>query len=283
MKKAITHVMICGVLTALLAVSCGEDSPVTTDNHNPPPEPVVLPVVPVPQTPTDPLPSRSETVDVGLSSPLRSFVPMVERMCQMKDDASMVWTTENRRLKLVCNDGVLAEAMCDPAAIERTYISESPRLLHQRYWKQLTYQIIEPGADFSRSVTVTSGSSTTNTVSQSFSQTIGVEVSASAGWGPFSVEVTASYSQTSTQEEVRSVTFSEERSVTDTYSVAMDPNRTMVYALWQLVDVFVIVDKDENPIHISGTLNHVEIPEITALEFPNGNVIYQSVTKFDTP
>jgi len=42
------------------------------------------------------------------------------------------------------------------------------------------------------------------------------------------------------------VTFSEERSVTDTYSVAMDPNRTMVYALWQLVDVFVIVDKDEN-------------------------------------
>jgi len=114
MKKAITHVMICGVLTALLAVSCGEDSPVTTDNHNPPPEPVVLPVVPVPQTPTDPLPS-SPRRGRGALEPLRSFVPMVERMCQMKDDASMVWTTENRRLKLVCNDGVLAE----PCAIRR--------------------------------------------------------------------------------------------------------------------------------------------------------------------
>jgi hypothetical protein len=281
MRKAITHLMICGILTALLAVSCGEDSPVTSDNGNPPPEPTVLPVVPVPKSPDDVLPAKSEALDVGLSSPLRSFVPMVGNMCQKKDDASMAWTAENRRLKLVCNDGVLALAMCDNTATARTYLTESPRLLHRRYWKQLVWVILDPGTEFSRAVTITSGSSTTNTVSQSFSQTIGVEVSASAGWGPFSAEVKASYSQTSTEEEVHSVTFSEEHSVTDTYSVAIDPAKTMVYALWQLVDVFVIVDDSKNPIHISDTLNYVEIPEVTAVEFPSSNVIYQSVTRFD--
>ncbi len=34
-------------------------------------------------------------------------------------------------------------------------------------------------------------------------------------------------------------------------------------------------------IHMSGTLRYVEIPEITAIEFLNKDVIYQSVTKFD--
>jgi hypothetical protein len=63
--------------------------------------------------------------------------------------------------------------------------------------------------------------------------------------------------------------------------VAIDPAKTMVYALWQLVDVFVIVDDSKNPIHISDTLNYVEIPEVTAVEFPSSNVIYQSVTRFD--
>jgi hypothetical protein len=281
MRKAITHLMICGILTSLLAVSCGEDSPVSTEKGGPPPEPTVLPVVPVPKSPDDVLPAKSAALDVGLSSPLRSFVPVVERMCQMHDDATMAWTTENRRLKLACNEGVLALAMCEPTSAERTYIAASPRLLHRRYWKQLVWVILDPGTEFSRAVTITSGSSTTNTVSQGFSQTIGVEVSASAGWGPFSAEVKTSYEQTTTREEVQSVTFSEEHSVTDTYSVAIDPAKIMVYALWQLVDVFVIVDESKNPIHLSDTLNHVEIPEITAVEFPSSNVIYQSVTRFD--
>ncbi|HEU4366264.1 MAG TPA: hypothetical protein VFT13_12460 [Candidatus Krumholzibacteria bacterium] len=216
MRKAIAFVMICGLLTGLLAASCGEDSPVTPGNGTPPPEPGVLPEIPVPESPTDPLPARSDEVDVGLSSPLGTFAPVVTRMCQKHDDASMVWTTENRRLKLVCNDGVLAEVMCDPAATDRTYVTESPRLLHKRYWKRLRHVVMDPGTSYSHEETVTFGSSTTNTVSQSFSQTIGVEVSASAGWGPFSAQVTASYQQTSTREEVKSVTFSEESSFTDT-------------------------------------------------------------------
>jgi hypothetical protein len=281
MKRALTHVMICSILATLLALSCEDSSVAPGGNGNPPPEPSVLPTIPVPSSPTDPLPAKSEEVDVGLSSPLRTFVPMVNRMCQMKDDASLMWTTENRRLRLVCNDGVLSEAMCDPTALVRTYLDESPRLLHRRYWKRLKQVVMDPGTEYSHAETVTYGSSTTNTVSQSFSQTIGVEVSASAGWGPFSAEVTASYSQTTTREEVRSVTFSEESSFTDVYSVASDPLKTIVFGLWQLVDVFVIVDDTKAPIHLSDTLNYVELPEITVIEFLNRDVIYQSVTKFD--
>lgn len=280
MRKAIPQLMICGVLTALLVVNCS-DSPTSTGNNNPPPEPSYLPAVPVPSSPSDPLPARSAEVNVGLSSPLRMFVPMVEQMCQMMDDGTMAWSTENRRLELVCGDGLLAEAMCDPAPAERTYVAASPRLLHKRYWKRLKQVVMDPGTDYSHAETVTYGSSTTNTQSQSFSQTIGVEVSASGGWGPFSAEVKASYSQTTTREEVNSVTFSEESSFTDTYSVASDPTKTIVFGLWQLVDVFVLVDAKKTAIHQSETLNYVVIPEIPAVEFLNKDVIYQSVTRFD--
>jgi hypothetical protein len=194
----------------------------------------------------------------------------------------MVWTIENRRLKLVCN-GILAEAMCDISRPDNCYVVESPRLLHKRYWKRLKHQIMDPGTDYSHQQTVTYGSSTTNTVSLSFSQTIGVETTAGGSWGAFSAEVKASYSQTKTREEVNSVTFSEESSFTDTYSVTSDPSKTIVYGLWQLVDVFVLTDAKKVPIHQSETLAHVTIPEITVIEFLNKDVVYQKVTKFDPP
>lgn len=280
MKRAITQLMICGMLTALAVVNCS-DSPTSSGSNNPPPEPDYLPAVPVPASPTDALPAQSVYVDVGLSRPLRTFVPLVDRMCQMNDAGEMVWSTENRRLELVCPDGVLALAMCDPTPTDRTYVAESPRLLHRRYWKRLKQVVMDPGTDYSHAETVTFGSSTTNTVSQSWSTTIGVEVSASAGWGPFSAEVKSSFSQTTTREEVNSVTFSEESAFTDTYSVSSDPTKTIVFGLWQLVDVFVLVDARKVPIHASDTLYYVEIPEIAVVEFLNRDVIYQSVTKFE--
>lgn len=278
MNIRLMRLMICGLMAGMLAVSCGDDSTVTPGDDTP--EPTNLPEIPVPASPNDPLPAASASVDVGLSAPLPEFIPLVHRLCQMQDNASMAWSTEDRRLKLACN-GVLALATCDPAATDCTYLSERPRLLHRRYWKRLRHVVMDPGTDYSHQETVTYGSSTTNSVSQSFSQTIGVEVSASGGWGPFSAEVKASYSQTSTREEVNAVTFSEEASFTDTYSVTSDPQKTIVYGLWQLVDVFVITDAAKVPIHQSATVVHAEIPAITQIEFLNKDVIYQKVTKFD--
>lgn len=280
MKHTITHLLLGGILAALLAMSCGDDSGVKPGGDDEP-DPTYLPPIPVPTAPDDPLPAASPAVDVGLSAPLDDFIPLVHRLCQKQDNGSMAWSDEGRRLKLACN-GVLARAMCDPAT-DCTYVSERPRLLHRRYWKRLRHVVMDPGTDYSHQETVTYGSSTTNSVGQSFSQTIGVEVSASAGWGPFSAEVKASYSQTSTREEVNSVTFSEESSFTDTYSVTSDPEKTIVYGLWQLVDVFVITDAAKVPIDDSDTMVHAEIQTIAAIEFLNKDVIYQKVTKFDTP
>jgi hypothetical protein len=157
-------------------------------------------------------------------------------------------------------------------------------LLHKRYWKRIKTAIIAPASgDYSYQETVTYGSSTSNSVSQSFSQTIGVETTASGSWGPFSAEVKASYSQTKTREEVNSITFSEESSFTDTYSVSADAEKTIVYAIWQLVDVFVLTDAKKVPFHESDALVHVDIPEIAGIEFLNTDVIYLNATKFDTP
>jgi hypothetical protein len=278
MRKAILCIGIAA-LALLLLVSCGDDGSSPTGQGETP-ETTYLPDVPVPASPADPLPAASGTIDVGMSAPLANFRPLVSRMCQKRDDASMAWSDENRYLKMVC-DGVLAQAMCDPTAADQTYVSQSPRLLHQRYWKRLKQVVLDPGTDYSHQETVSYGSSTTNSISQSFSWTIGVELTAGGDWKAFSAEVKASYSQTSTREEINSVTFSEESSFTDTYSVTSDPAKTIVFGLWQLVDVFILTDANKVPIHQSDTLSHVEIPEIGRIEFLNRDVIYQKVTKFD--
>jgi hypothetical protein len=228
------------------------------------------------------LPKKSAEIDVGLSAEIADFTPIVEELERMQDDSSMVWTTENRRLKMVC-DGLRAEYACDPDLAERGYVMKSPRLLHRRYWLRLKQVILDPGTGYTKTEKVIYGSSTTNTQSQSFSQTIGVEVSASAGWGAFSASVTASYEQTTTHEEINSVTFSETNEFTEEYSVDSDPNKTIVYGLWQLVDVFFLVDEDKIPIHQSGTLAHVTIPEVPRVEFLNRDIVRQSTTKFDPP
>jgi len=81
--------------------------------------------------------------------------------------------------------------------------------------------------------------------------------------------------------ELNSVTMSEETSVTETYSVQSDPDHAIMFAIWQLVDRFTMVDADTVAIHESETLTHVEIPQVMSIEFPNNDVIYQSITHFD--
>jgi hypothetical protein len=282
MKKTICVAVSLGALTALLFLGCSSDNPAAPSGGGGGTDPTILPAIPIPADVNSILPSKSAEIDVGLSQPLDNFVPVVATLEQMKDDASTAWTDENRHLKMVC-DGSFSEYTCDQTLTDRAYVSESPRLLHKRYWKRLKQVILDPGTAYSKTETVEYGSSTTNTQSQSFSQTIGVEVSASAGWGPFSATVTASYEQTTTREEINSVTFSETKTFSEEYKVDSDPNKTIVYALWQLVDVLVLVDGNKVPIDQSSTLAHVTIPEIPGVEFLNRDVVRQSVTKFDPP
>lgn len=282
MKKTACYTILLGALLGLVILSCGEDTPTGTGGGTPPDDAARLPAIPIPDSPDAILPARSAEVNVGLSRPIDDFRPVVESLETMKDDGSTVWNDENRRLWMVCG-GLRAHYSCAPDVMDKGYMAESPRFLHKRYWKRIKQVILDPGTSYSKTETIEYGSSTTDTHSQSFSQTISVEVSASAGWGAFSATVSSKYEQTSTWEETRSVTFSETSTFEEVYAVESDPQKTIVYGLWQLVDVFVLTDSDKVPIDQSDALGHVLISEVPRLEFLNRDVVRQSVTKFDAP
>ena len=262
-----------------LAMGCGDDSPSdVVDDHNLPSN---TPAVPVPGSPNELLPSVSETFIVGLSSPLAEFVPIVHELCMMQDDGSEPWLTLDldRRLILACADVLPRNCNIDGAP-DATYISDRPRLMHTRHWRKIKQVTLDPGTTYSHEETITYGTSTSHSESQSFSQTIGVEVTAEGDWGPFSASVSASFEQTTTHEEINAITFSVENTFTDTYSSGDPRPSTIVYAIWQLVDCFVLVDADSLRIDESPTLLHARILETPDILFPNRDAIYESVTVF---
>ena len=278
MSKRYYRPCVVSLLASLAFVcACSDDeTPLAPQGDNTPTG--NLPPIPVPTSPTDLLPSQSESRLVGLSNAMDDFRPMVSELCVMQDDGSEVWLPMNRRLTLVCA-GVLPRNTSDPDSANGEYVSGRPRLMHTRHWRKVKQVTLEPGSDYSQQETVTFGTSTTHSESYEFSQTVGVEVSVGGGWGPFEASVTASFEQTTTHGEVNSVTFEEEDSITETYSVGAGSD-TRVYALWQLVDEFALVDADTTQVHESDTMVHARIPEIASILFPNRDVIYQSVTSF---
>ena len=276
MKKSLCLTgMLVMMLAGILTPGCGDDNP----GEPSPSDPGNLPEVPIPSSVNELLPVQSDELAIGLSDPIPEFDPLVTELQMMQDDGSVPWIAMNRHLILACAD-VLPEFSCDPGTPDRPYIDARPRLLHKRYWRKLKQVTLDPGTSYQQEETISYGTSTAHEESREFSQTIGVEVQVGGSWSAFSASVTASYEQTETVGEVNAVTFSEENTFTETYSVQSDPSRTIVYALWQLVDAFSLVDADTVRIDQSPTLRHAHIAEIEDIEFPNRNVIRQSVTRF---
>lgn len=274
-----TNALLVLGLVIFLWPGCGGDDHPAEPEHDS--GPTNLPTVPVPSSVNELLPAVSAVRAIGLSNEIADFTPLVHQVQMMQDDGSTPWLTVDRRLILACAD-VLPEFTGDPAVTERTYVTARPRLLHSRYWRKIKQVTLDAGdVSYQYQETITSGTSTTHEESREFSQTMGIEVSVGGGWGPFSASVTADFEQTETQGEVNSVTFSEESSTTETFTVQADPDRVTVYAIWQLVDEFSLVDADTVVIDQSPTLVHARIPAVAPIVFPNRDVIYQSVTHFD--
>jgi hypothetical protein len=266
-------------LIMMLAVfGCGgDDSPTDVDHGGD--EPGNLPTIPVPSSPNDLMPARTEDLVIGMSTALDVFEPYVDELEMRQDDGSLIWVTKNQNRVLACED-MLPRNTCDLSAAEPTYISARPHLLHTRHWRRLEQNSLGPGTAFTLTKEVTYGVSTSNTESVEFSRTMGVEVTASGGWGPFSASVSASYEQTNTYSEVRSVTFSEETKESREYMVQAPASGTRVFVLWQLVDEFSYVDADTIPIHESPTLTHVRMPAIAHILFPSDSVVRMVTTDF---
>jgi hypothetical protein len=277
-----TLMYLGGILVLVLAIhltpGCSDDK---STEPSPEPTPTNLPAVPVPGSVNELLPATSPDHAVGLSDEIVDFDPIVHEIRMMQDDGSTPWITVDRRLILACGD-VLPKNTGDPAVTDNTYVTARPRLLHSRYWRKIKQVTLDPGnTSYQYQETITSGTSTTHEQSREFSQTMGIEVSVGGGWGPFSASVSASFEQTETSGEVNSVTFEEQSSVTETFTVQSDPDHITVYAIWQLVDKFSLVDADTVAIDESPTLVHAHIPAVADIVFPNRDVIYQSVTHFD--
>jgi hypothetical protein len=262
-------------LSLVMALGCGGDG--TT---GPGPLPSNVPPIPVPGSPTEVLPSASSILNVGLSTPIPEFAPIAADLQMMQDNGTAPWIPMNRRILLACPGG-LPEYTCDRNLPDRSYVSARPSILHQRYWRKVKQVTLDPGTGYEQSETISYGTSTSHEESREFSWTIGVETEVGGSWEGLSASVKASYQATETRSEVNAVTFSTESVKSETYSVEADPDHTRLYALWQLVDRFSLVDADTTRIHESPTLRHVRVPELADIEFPNRDVIYQSVTKFD--
>jgi len=255
------------------------------DNKDESTDPAVgnLPAIPIPASVNDLPPSQSDQITVGLSKPLAEFKPFCTELRRFTiADSPAVWQIVNAYTQLVTGDSILKNSVIvDTAGFP--FVSAKPRIKHSRYWQRINLKIIDYPADYSETKTHSYGSSRSSSESQEFSQTIGVSATVSAGWGPVSASVTASYENTSTSSQTNSVTFDESTEFSETYSVGSIEGKTIVYAVWQLVDVFSLSDSLGIRIDSSATLTNVKLHPIPSIEFPSKNVIRQSVTKFDAP
>ncbi len=227
------------------------------------------------------MPTESETVILGLSGELDVFCPVVDELEMMQDDGSLAWTSMNGRSAGLACASCLTKFTGETGAVDSTYISARPRLLYTRHWKRLMQQTLNPGTAFEFRQEVTWGTSTTNEQSVSFSRTLGVAAELGGSWGPVSGMISANYSQTTTVTEINSVTFSEESTEERTYTVQAPESGTRVFALWQLIDEFSVVDADGVPIDQSPTLLHVRMPPVPSVQFPSENVLTLQTTDFE--
>ncbi|MGI4759859.1 MAG: hypothetical protein ACRYF0_04080 [Janthinobacterium lividum] len=110
------------------------------------------------------------------------------------------------------------------------------RIRYGRHWERVYTQIVDGGISYERSVTTTSGSSMTET--QTLSAELGVSV---AG---LSASLSASLSQ--------AVTINKETQNTNRYTISCEPGKQAVFTIWQLMEVYTLVDSTGKPVTYSG-------------------------------
>lgn len=136
------------------------------------------------------------------------------------------------------------------------------------YWKQVGTAVIVGEQVYTKAISYTNGMSTTN--SETLSAEFGV------AYGALSAKISATVGH--------SVTISDETTITDTYNISVAEGTTTVYVLWQLVEEYLFVDSNGQPINWSGKMNFgIMEPPVT---FPNeprynqSNTVYSDRTNF---
>ena len=240
------------VLTLFVLVSCSEDTPlepVDDNGEGPPPN---TPAIPLPSSPGDILPERSDSLIVSealihnfsptLASCPDSIVTLVSKLGLGLINAEI--RPVDRRFDLVV-DGIVIDPVAVPCRahysdipiwFDMTYnlpgVEEIPTVQCVRYWRKIFSTVVQHPFNYTESHTYTEG--TSETTGESFSYTLGV----SAGlWGiGLSAELTRTFSH--------SITVSSETSVTKEYFCPSASGKTIVFTAWQLVEGFRICNAD---------------------------------------
>lgn len=110
----------------------------------------------------------------------------------------------------------------------------TPHVERRVYWHRVFQVTLGAGATYSEEHSYTHG--TSETTGMSFGWSIGV--STEVGWGPASVAIETEFHQDFEHE----VTVSSEETFSKTYEATAPAGKTMVLALWQLRERFVITD-----------------------------------------
>lgn len=118
-----------------------------------------------------------------------------------------------------------------------------PILQYVRYWVRLdAVEYYAGGVEISVDRTVTTGMSETH--AQSFTKTLGIEASISGSWFvSFSVTVRTEFEWSESSE----TTYSEEHSVTNSFTIHPEADKNVGYAVWTLVEEFRFVDENGDP------------------------------------
>ncbi len=135
------------------------------------------------------------------------------------------------------------------------------------YWKQAGTAVVVGEQDYTKSVEITKGMSSTR--SSQLSAELGVSYDALSA----KVSATIGYS----------VTISEEVSVTDTYKISVPKGTTTVYVLWQLVEEYLFTDADGKPIDYNGHYQVFPATFPNAPRYNQSNTVYSNRTDFKTP
>ena len=114
------------------------------------------------------------------------------------------------------------------------------KLAYKRFWKNTFTIRIANEHNFTRTVQTQEGMSEVDTTT--LSSKLGLT------GGPAALKLSAELSKTT----AHTVTITENRQVTETYNFSIDEGKVAIYTLWQLVEVFALVDENNNPIDWSG-------------------------------
>ncbi|MDO3382383.1 hypothetical protein [Gilvimarinus algae] len=126
------------------------------------------------------------------------------------------------------------------------------KIQYKRYWLNTgSYKIIGK-QQFSKSIATTQGMSTTDT--QTFSAELGVAVNG----------LSAKLSESTST----SITISEQKTVTETYSFEVPEGKVCVYTLWQLIEEFALTDQAGNEIVWRGNYLPLKNPPPFIPKFP---------------